>query len=231
MSIETVDAEGMAQSLADAEGLALIRADNQSGYRYVTVDPRKSTSRSGLAYRARGTGTHKFSLGEFFSAHEAALAVARFLGPKVSHEKAAVTGRQVHGLAIQTEFGVPRKRGLDDTSEQTATVVECCVVEAESSDGGGSGGSGALTVIPAEIVAVTISTPGSAASALTQEGDDTAAHERKRPVVRPSRASSTTWTTRHEKPAVTVVDGIAYFAVDVPVGVSAPACLTVEWAS
>ena len=140
--------------------------------------------------------------------------------------------------------------------DQAATVIECIettVIEAETSDGDGSVGSGSgaptaiLAEVAAEVVAVTVSPPGgstnplaaaaAAAAALVQEGDGhgsdgTASRlTQKRPAVRPSRATSTAWTTRHERPAVTVVDGVAYFAVEVPRGVRAPACLTVEWAS
>ena len=142
--------------------------------------------------------------------------------------------------------------------DQAATVAECIettVIEAETSEGDGSVGSGSgaptaiLAEVAAEVVAVTVSAPGgstnplasgaAAAAALMQEGvrdgygsDGTASRlTQKRPAVRPSRATSTAWTTRHERPAVTVVDGVAYFAVEVPRGVRAPACLTVEWAS
>ena len=142
--------------------------------------------------------------------------------------------------------------------DQAATVIECIettVIEAETSEGDGSVGSGSgaptaiLAEVAAEVVAVTVSAPGgstgplasgaAAAAALMQEGDrdghgsdGTASRlTQKRPAVRPSRATSTAWTTRHERPAVTVVDGVAYFAVEVPRGVRAPACLTVEWAS
>ena len=311
MSITAGSAEGVAQSLADAEGLTLIRACNQSGYRYVSVDPRKlhvntgSLSRS--PYRARSTGQHKFNLGEFATAHEAALAVARFFGPQLSRDQAAAT-RIGSRRGRESEFGVPKKRRLDaaycvDTYhplayctyqgtgqlapgphamyarvpasgvtyvprtvapqvayDQAATVAECIettVIEAETSEGDGSVGSGSgaptaiLAEVAAEVVAITVSAPGGstnplasgaaavAAAALMQEGvrdgygsDGTASRlTQKRPAVRPSRATSTAWTTRHERPAVTVVDGVAYFAVEVPRGVRAPACLTVEWAS
>ena len=153
---------------------------------------------------------------------------------------------------------VPRTVAPQVAYDQAATVIECIettVIEAETSEGDGSVGSGSgaptaiLAEVAAEVVAVTVSAPGgstdplasgaAAAAALMQEGDrdghgsdGTASRlTQKRPAVRPSRATSTAWTTRHERPAVTVVDGVAYFAVEVPRGVRAPACLTVEWAS
>ena len=227
------DAEGVAQRLADAEGLTLVRADNHTGYRYVSVDQRKlntAARKHNTPYRARSVG-HSFNLGEFHTAHEAALAIARHLGPKLSQEQASgyiPSRNQLHSRG--SEFGVPRKRSLDTTYDQAATVIECCTVtEAESSDGDGSDGSGARTAIHAELVAV--STVGGAAASQVEEGGGTAAHGRKRPAVRPSRTTGTTWTTRHEKPVVTVVDGVAYFAVEVPAGARAPVCLTAEWAS
>ena len=151
---------------------------------------------------------------------------------------------------------VPRTVAPKVAYDQAATVIECIettVIEAETSDGDGSVGSGSgastaiLAEVAAEVVAVTVSPPGgstnplaaaaAAAAALVQEGDGHGSDgtdsrlTQKRPAVRPSRATSTAWTTRHERPAVTVVDGVAYFAVEVPRGVRAPACLTVEWAS
>ena len=115
-SITAGSAEGVAQSLADAEGLTLIRACNQSGYRYVTVDPRKLHVNTGslvrTPYRARSTGQHKFNLGEFATAHEAALAVARFFGPQLSRDQAAAT-REGSRRGRESEFGVPKKRSLD----------------------------------------------------------------------------------------------------------------------
>ena len=116
MPITAGSAEGVAQSLADAEGLTLIRACNQSGYRYVTVDPRKLHVNTGslakTPYRARCTGQQKFNLGEFATAHEAALAVARFFGPQLSRDQAAAT-RVGSRRGRESEFGVPKKRSLD----------------------------------------------------------------------------------------------------------------------
>ena len=66
-----------AHAAAEAEGLALLRAENSTGFKGVCRG--NSVSKP---FQARPThGGRKKSLGHFATAEEAALAVARFLGP------------------------------------------------------------------------------------------------------------------------------------------------------
>ena len=66
-------------ALAAAEGLTLVRAENPTGFKHVSRNPR-SASKPFNSKLKRG-GRHKY-LGQFATAAEAALAVARFVGPE-----------------------------------------------------------------------------------------------------------------------------------------------------
>ena len=72
-----------AHAAAATEGLALLRADNATGFKGVARDDRRS-SKPFQAQLKHG-GRHK-NLGTFATAEEAALAVARFLGPAPAPE-------------------------------------------------------------------------------------------------------------------------------------------------
>ena len=64
----------MWRSQAEAPGLTLLKADNMAGYLGVKVDQRAKTN----PYQARVTrGGRKVSLGNFATAEQAALCVAR----------------------------------------------------------------------------------------------------------------------------------------------------------
>ena len=75
--------EAEARRLAAAEGLVLVPADNRTGWKGVHQQHGyKRVSRNGVRFQARlWQGGEQHSLGAFASTAEAALAVARFLGP------------------------------------------------------------------------------------------------------------------------------------------------------
>ena len=64
-----------AHAAAAMEGLVLVRADNASGFKNVSLD-------SAVSKRFLAHGGRKEYLGQFATAEEAALTVARFLGPE-----------------------------------------------------------------------------------------------------------------------------------------------------
>ena len=73
-------AEAKAEKLASEEGLTLIRSSGATGFRWVKPDWRCTLT----PYRARREGSHaeyRFDLGSYAFAAEAALAIARHLGP------------------------------------------------------------------------------------------------------------------------------------------------------
>ena len=81
-AVEPVMAEAEARRLAEAEGLQLVPSDNASGYRGVFPNG-DGTCRTSKPFKAQcRQGGTEISLGTFSSAAEAALAVARFLGPE-----------------------------------------------------------------------------------------------------------------------------------------------------
>ena len=67
-----------AHAAAAAEGLALLRAENATGFKGVN----RNTGRGKPFQASLKHGGQNNSLGSFATAEEAALAVARFLGPK-----------------------------------------------------------------------------------------------------------------------------------------------------
>ena len=64
---------------AAAEGLTLVRAENSAGFKGVSHDPKRASKPFHANLRHGGRSNH---LGTFATAEEAALAVARFLGPE-----------------------------------------------------------------------------------------------------------------------------------------------------
>ena len=75
----TVAAE--AHATAAAEGLELLRAENPTGFKYVSFDSRQNHASKPFKAELRHGGRHKY-LGTFATPEEAALAVARALGPE-----------------------------------------------------------------------------------------------------------------------------------------------------
>ena len=64
---------------AAAEGLTLVRSENSAGFKGVSHDPKRASKPFHANLRHGGRSNH---LGTFATAEEAALAVARFLGPE-----------------------------------------------------------------------------------------------------------------------------------------------------
>lgn len=128
------DPETLATRLAAAEGLTLVPANNEVGYRGVSLH----TSPGTFHVRKRKDGKN-YELGHFSSAAEAALAYARFLGPAESAKEAAArparkmrAGSEDHG-----DFGVPRCN----------VSVEAVICESASEDEGDEAIRGAATTL------------------------------------------------------------------------------------
>ena len=68
-----------AHAAAAAEGLALLRAENATGFKHVRRHIGSASKPFMASLKQSGSET---SLGTFATAEEAALAVARFLGPE-----------------------------------------------------------------------------------------------------------------------------------------------------
>ena len=129
------DATALAERLADAEGLMLVRSSNQTGYLGVSM--------SGSRYVARGivSGTSASQhLGSFDTAAEAALAYARHLGPARIAQEAARKPRGVNTRSINTGFGVPHHFAAADETQRDgadASVVSVLAEDDEQDDGSG----------------------------------------------------------------------------------------------
>ena len=80
----------------EREGLTLVQsADNKTGYQSVSAD--------GHRFRVQSYSGNKRSLGTFDSALEAALCVARFLGPDASAAAAAGLGLVAQGSHSESD--------------------------------------------------------------------------------------------------------------------------------
>ena len=110
-----------ANALAGAEGLALLRAENSTGFK--GVGRQHSASKPFMASVMK-RGNSKTYLGSFATAEEAALAVARFLGPEgvaaalaadaaEESEPAPMTAREA--LAAAAAVGLPLVRAENAT--------------------------------------------------------------------------------------------------------------------
>ena len=113
-----------AHAAAAAEGLALLRADNPTGFKGVSRSG--SGSKPFQAQLWRG-GRNK-TLGRFATAEEAALAVARFLGPAGA---APPPGRKRPASSGAGPSAPPSKRGKQPADDDEEYVVKA---EAVSDD-------------------------------------------------------------------------------------------------
>ena len=128
-SSEERDALAKAEALAEAEGLCLVRANSQSGY--------KGVHPKGRGYQVEAPATvghhgikNRPSLGIFLTAAEAALAYARHLGPA---ECAAAAAKRpnapIGGRPQPLAFGMP-----NTVVDQQCNAVTNVVAYADSDD-------------------------------------------------------------------------------------------------
>ena len=95
----------------ETEGLTLLRADNQTGFKGVSYEDRKRKFHA-WAHRQG----HSVSLGHFVTAEEAALAVARFIGPEgiaaalapLAPEPVPMTAEEAHAAAVAEGLSLVR---------------------------------------------------------------------------------------------------------------------------
>ena len=130
-ALREADPETLAGSLAAAEGLTLVPANNEVGYRGV------SPNSSGTFHVRKRMDCKAYELGTFSSAAEAALAYARFLGPAESAKEAA------QGPARRNQYSRKRRAGSEDHGDfgvpRCNVSVEAVICESASEDEDGEG--------------------------------------------------------------------------------------------
>ena len=115
------DAEAKALRLAAAEGLALVRSNNRSGFS--CVYPHGSSSYN-VEVNYSKSGGERENLGSFATAAEAALAYARYLGPERSRALAErPRARPPARTKDDHEFGQPRITTAASKSHEVACVA------------------------------------------------------------------------------------------------------------
>ena len=115
------DAEAKALRLAAAEGLALVRSNNRSGFS--CVYPHGSSSYN-VEVNYSKSGGERENLGTFATAAEAALAYARYLGPERSRALAErPRARPPARTKDDHEFGQPRITTAASKSHEVACVA------------------------------------------------------------------------------------------------------------
>ena len=240
-------AEDRARRLASEEGLTLIPAESSTGFRFVQ---RQAGARKLSTYRAIRKSGEKFDLGLYEFAAEAALAVARHLGPTVSHE---LSGLPTHcgkmSPARRSGFGMNHKPQSAQSAEPT--IVDAVVVEPAARVKAGGLGGGGLATVPSSADAlspagsahddddVDVTSVGSASLIVTAASRNdvepsTVNGKRKRSPAPAARCPATRVTSQHAVPEESVVqeDGVAYInvAISVPAGLRlGSTSVTVEW--
>ena len=108
-----------AHATAAAEELELVRAENPTGFKYVSFDSRQNHASKPFKAELRDGGRHKY-LGTFATPEEAALAVARALGPggrrAVSRRptpQPTMTAAEAHATAAAEGLELVRRRECD----------------------------------------------------------------------------------------------------------------------
>ena len=100
------DAEAKALRLAAAEGLALVRSNNKTGFS--NVHQYRGSRNYHVEVTSKSSGARE-NLGTFATAAEAALAYARYLGPERSHALAEKPrAKPPARIKDDHEFGQPR---------------------------------------------------------------------------------------------------------------------------
>ena len=201
------DALQKAERLAEEEGLTLIRSKGATGFRWVTKDERGKA----LPYRAKRENSSQtsnfdaFELGSFPSAAEAALAIARHLGPDASRVEAATGSYRTPRRNAEHEFGVSRRH-----QEVVVPALEV-VCDHDDEAGDDDAVEAAAVVVPATEVGA----------------------KRKRPAAAECTPATKVASQHALRAEDAVVEhGVAYIniAVRVPVGMRVPTSVTVEWA-
>ena len=114
-----------AHAAAAEEGLALLRADNAAGFKHVT---RKSASKPFQARPEPRRAQHY--LGHFATAEEAALAVARFLGPLAAAPRRPMTRPQAPRRERRRRLRAAEQ--ARQAASRPTTTTEEYVVKAEA---------------------------------------------------------------------------------------------------
>ena len=138
-ALREADPETLAGSLAAAEGLTLVPANNEVGYRGV------SPNSSGTFHVRKRMDGKAYELGTFSSAAEAALAYERFLGPAESAKEAA------QGPARRNQYSRKRRAGSEDHGDfgvpRCNVSVEAVICESASEDEDGEAIRGAAATL------------------------------------------------------------------------------------
>ena len=120
----STDALATAMAIAEAEGLTLVPADNESGFKNVNRVEKAVTRPFRVRVRHEGKDV---VLGTFDTAAEAALCYARFLGPELCWQQAK-RPRTKRGEGFGEGFGVGNHELLQKAASSASSVVECRIV-------------------------------------------------------------------------------------------------------
>ena len=160
------DALQTAERLAEEEGLTLVRSgSNSTGFRWVSLDGRDGRT---TPYRARPHELGRdLDLGFYSSAAEAALAIARHLGPDASRDYAAglvKPARPHRKPAPARQFGVSRKQEGSSSPAVPAMAVAVVSHDDEEEDDDLVEASAVVEVLPATEVGAKRKRPVAAAA-------------------------------------------------------------------
>ena len=120
----STDALATAMAIAEAEGLTLVPADNESGFKGVSRVSKQKAATNPFRVRVQHEGRDTV-LGTFDSAAEAALCYARFVGPELCWQQAK---RPRTKRGIGEGFGVGKHELLQKAASSASSVVECRIV-------------------------------------------------------------------------------------------------------
>ena len=118
-----------AHAAAEEEGLTLVRAENPAGFKFVSRDSRCVSKPFKASLKHGGRDNH---LGIFATAEEAALAIARFLGPEGAAPSAGIKRPAASGAGPSAP---PSKRARQPADDDSAHVVKAEAVSDDDDDG------------------------------------------------------------------------------------------------
>ena len=134
----STDALATAMAIAEAEGLTLIRADNECGFSHVTAT--RNRNDEVVSYRVRVSHEGKeITFGAFQTAAEAALCYARHLGPEACWQPAKKPRRKPFAYKYEG-FGVAQRELPRKPASPASSVVECRIVGEDEGDDDESAG-------------------------------------------------------------------------------------------